>query len=120
MTDFQPGKLSASPDRESPRPAHCLQTVIRGIMKRVALWSLAFVVVDLLGFRAYTSILSGTSSFGVPQRIFGAFYLLLYAGVVVAVPILLIAAALLKGATRIPCLWGQADERGSLPEQEPP
>jgi len=116
MTDPQHGASSGNPGQESPRPAHHLQPVIRGILKRVTVWSLAFVVADLLGFRAYTSVLSGTASFGMLQSCFGALYLLLYAGVVVLVPALLIAAAFLKCATLFPSLWAQTDERGDLPE----
>jgi hypothetical protein len=61
-----------------------------------AVFSALFFAVHLLGFRQYTSILSGTSSFSFLKNTCGTVYLVLYIAVVVYVPILVIAAGLTK------------------------
>jgi hypothetical protein len=91
--------------RAKSRSDSSLTPVIRGFVKRAVLWSLAFGVAHLLGLRAYTSMLSGTS---VPERlhiVLGMTYIVLYLGFVFLVPMLLIAAGLLKGGTRARRLW---------------
>lgn len=82
-----------------------LGPAIRGLLVRAVLWSLAFGVAHLLGFRAFTSFLSGTADFGILQRLFGAAYLVLYAAFVLLVPILIIAAGLMRGAALTSGLW---------------
>lgn len=61
------------------------------------LFSVLFAAVHLLGFRTYTSILSGTGSLGTWEKLCGAAYIALYACFVILVPMRIIAAALLKG-----------------------
>ena len=73
------------------------ERVIHAFLKRAVWWSAAFVVASLAGLRAYTSLLSGTASVEVVPVVFGVTYLLLYAGLVFLVPVLVIAAGLLKG-----------------------
>ena len=58
--------------------------------------SLCFGATHLLGWREYTSVLSGTASFGTLPRLAGAIYAVFYTLFVVYVPILLIAAILAK------------------------
>jgi len=70
----------------------------RGMLVRAALVVATFVVCHALGFRAYTSVLSGTAAVaGMHHTVLGAvglFYVLLYIGAVVLAPILVIAAIL--------------------------
>ncbi len=73
-----------------------LSGIIRGLLFRAALWSLAFGVAHLFGLRTYTSLLSGTGSLSPLESVYGAIYLVLYAGFVTLIPTLLIAAGLLK------------------------
>jgi hypothetical protein len=72
----------------------------RGLVTSAALLTGLFLVLHLCGLRENLSFLCGTSPTGNPadQRAFywGAVYLLLYFGVVLVAPILLIAAGLLK------------------------
>jgi hypothetical protein len=70
-------------------------SVNRRFLLRAALWSLAFGIAHLLGFREYTAVLSGTASLGAVQVVFAGVYLVLYLGFVFLVPALLIAPALL-------------------------
>ncbi len=91
--------------QETTGPDCRLGPVIRELLLRVVLWSLLFGVVHMLGFRAYTSLLSGTADFGLLQRLFGAVYLVLYAVFVLLVPVLIIAAGLLKGGMLTRRLW---------------
>ena len=58
--------------------------------------SLCFGLTHLLGWREFTSILSGTASFGALPRLAGVIYAVFYTLFVVYVPILLIAAGLSK------------------------
>ncbi len=94
-----PSKNSLSPvNKIVTSGASCcdLSGIIRGLLFRAALWSLAFGVAHLFGLRTYTSLLSGTGSLSPLESVFGAIYLVLYAGFVTLIPILLIAAGLLK------------------------
>jgi len=70
---------------------------VRGFVRRALVWAALFGVAQLVGLRAYTSMLSGTV---VPEKthiFLGMLYIVLYLGFVFLVPTLLIAAALLKG-----------------------
>jgi hypothetical protein len=60
--------------------------------------SIFFLVVHLLGFREYTSILSGTGSFNTWKQYYGTLYIILYNCFVLIVPILLIATTFLQCA----------------------
>ncbi len=68
-------------------------------VKRFTMYALVltvlFACVHLLGFREYTSILSGTASFGTKYQYYGVLYLLLYICFVVIVPILLTGSLLI-------------------------
>ena len=75
-----------------------LESLVRAFLVRAVLWCVVFGAAHLLGFRAYTSVLSGASSYGVVQRLSGATYIVFYVGLVGLVPVLIIGAALLKGA----------------------
>jgi amino acid permease len=68
----------------------------RRFLHSAAVFSALFCVIHLLGFRQYTSILSGTASFSFIKNACGVIYLVLYIAVVVYVPILVIAAGLTK------------------------
>ena len=61
------------------------------------LLSAIFLTLNLLGFRKYTSILSGTGSFSTWYQCCGVIYILFHISFVGIVPILLIASALIKG-----------------------
>ena len=73
----------------------------RRLVGYAVVFSVFFLIVHGLGFREYTSILSGTCAFGWWEQRFGVVYILLYGCFVLIVPILLIAAALLKGAAAL-------------------
>jgi len=75
-----------------------LNPLVRAFLVRAVLWCVAFGAVHLLGFRIYTSLLSGTSSHGMVQQVLGVTYIVLYAGVVFLVPVLVIAAVLVQCA----------------------
>ena len=83
---------------------HPLRPAIRGLLKRAALCALTFVLAHLLGFRSYTSLLSGTSSFGMCQSLCGVAYLVFYVGFVYVMPVLLIAACFLQAVVLIGAL----------------
>jgi len=113
------GGSSPNDTGRAPRcPEHPLRRIIRGFVKRAVLWSLAFCVAHLLGFRAYMSLLSGTAPLGQMERAFGATYLVLYVGFVFLVPVLLIAAGLLKGVELIGGPWPRAGKRSDSSESE--
>ena len=98
--------MNNSPDvashAEGAQPAARLGSrfdpLVRALLVRAVLWCVAFGAAHLLGLRAYTSLLSGTSSHGMVQQVLGVAYIVLYLGLVFLVPILTIAAVLLKGA----------------------
>ena len=113
MINRQDGSSSNGTAEAIPRSDHPLRPYIRGFFIRAVLWSLAFGVVHLLGFRAYTSMLSGTGSVAILQRLAGAAYLLLYAGFVFLVPVLLIAAGLVKGLALTSGPWMRTISRDS-------
>lgn len=71
------------------------------LLRRAADYSLLFGLVHILGFREYTSLLSGTGSFDVLPVVLGTAYLVLYICFVLGAPACVIAAALLKGADLI-------------------
>ena len=75
---------------------HPLKHVIRWFIIGALLCILAFSLVHLLGFREYTSFLSGTGSLKEEDIVNGMVYIVMYAGFVIAAPVLLIAACLLK------------------------
>jgi hypothetical protein len=75
---------------------HCWRTLARAFAFRAAVLCALFLVVHLLGFRRYTSFLSGTATLDYLPLLGGAVYILLYILFVVGVPVLLIAAALAK------------------------
>jgi hypothetical protein len=60
-----------------------------------------FLIVHLLGWREYTNILSGTGQIAAWQMFCGLSYMLLYICFVGIVPILVIAAGLLRGGVII-------------------
>ena len=62
--------------------------------------SVPFLIVHLLGFRQYTSVLSGTASFGTLRSAAGLAYLAAYFLFVVCAPILAIAAGLARAVDR--------------------
>jgi len=76
----------------------------RGLVLRAAIVALVFALAHAAGLRAYTSILSGTSPTGNAAdgwaALLGCIYVLLYFAFILAVPIALIAAALMALATR--------------------
>jgi membrane protease YdiL (CAAX protease family) len=70
----------------------------RGFLHAAAILSLLFAIAHALGWRAYTTIISGTVPDGVASvrlgMAAGATYALLYFAFVLAVPILLIGSGL--------------------------
>lgn len=92
-----------------------------GLIVRAALGVLAFIVLHAVGFRAYTTILSGTSPTGEQVAYVDMLkmvaYVLSYLFSTIVAPILLIAAAALAVLQRkfIPCEQS-LEERDHLPE----
>lgn len=84
--------------QEARRLGSRLDPLARAFLVRAVLWCVAFGAVHLLGLRAYTSLLSGTSSYGMVQQVLGVTYIVLYAGLVFLVPVLVIAAVLVECA----------------------
>jgi uncharacterized membrane protein len=82
----------------APRLGSRLDPLVRAFLVRAVLWCVAFGAAHLLGLRAYTSLLSGTSSYGMVQQVLGVAYIVLYAGLVFFVPVLVIAALLVQCA----------------------
>ena len=85
-----------NPAQAASLPAHPLKPVIRRLVRNAPLLGIAFVLVHFLGFEKYVSVLSGTASFGIFQRMAGALYAVLYLCTVFLAPVLLVAAALLE------------------------
>ncbi|MHB9139871.1 MAG: hypothetical protein ACYC4Q_10770 [Victivallaceae bacterium] len=85
-----------NPAQAASLPAHPLKPTIRRFVRDALLLAIAFALVHFLGFEKYVSVLSGTASFGIFQRMAGALYAVLYLCAVFLSPVLLIAAALLK------------------------
>ncbi|MBT7165291.1 MAG: hypothetical protein HN904_21105 [Victivallales bacterium] len=71
----------------------------RRFLRDAVVLSVLFLIAHLLGLRQYTSVLSGTASFGSLQRLGGVVYLALYSLFVVCVPVLVIAAGLARTLT---------------------
>ncbi len=63
--------------------------------------SVLFTCTHMLGFREYTSVLSGTASFNAWSQYCGVLYLLLYLSFVVIIPILLISSIFLAAFKRL-------------------
>ena len=70
----------------------------RWFLIRAALLAILFAAAHVCGWRAYTSVLSGTASPDVVPALCGVLYIALYAGCVIVVPMFVIAALLLKAA----------------------
>lgn len=75
---------------------HCWRSLARAFAIRAVTLGALFLVAHLLGFRRYTSFLSGTATFNYLQLLGGAVYIMLYGLFVACVPVLLIAATLAK------------------------
>jgi hypothetical protein len=92
-----------------------------GLIVRAALGVLAFIVLHAIGFRAYTTLLSGTSPTGEQVAYVDMLkmvaYVLSYLFSTVVAPILLIAAAALAVLQRKFITCEQSlEERDDLPE----
>jgi hypothetical protein len=93
-----------------------------GLIARAALGVLAFIVLHAIGFRAYTTILSGTSPTGEQVAYVDMLkmvaYVLSYLFSTILAPILLIAAVLLTVLQRKFVKSGRSsEERDDLPLQ---
>lgn len=77
----------------------------RGLLIRAAIISVVYLLARLAGLREYTTIISGTSPTGDVSDWWsaglGVLYVTLYLAFVLAVPVLLIAAALLTAWFRL-------------------
>ena len=98
MTDLQDMTSPVPAADESPRSGCRSASLARAFVVRAVLWAVAFGIAHLLGFKAYTAILSGTTPYGTVQHVLGLVYIVLYVGLVFLVPVLIIAAVLVKGA----------------------
>ena len=74
---------------------------IRWLLLRAVIWTVAFAVAHVFGLRSYTSVLSGIAPFGSAACWGGVVYLVLYGGLVIGVPILVIAAGLIHAWDRV-------------------
>ena len=88
--------FSENTDQAASLLHHPLKRTIWRFLRNAVLLVAAFALVHLLGFKEYISVLSGTASYGICQRMFGALYLVLYMGFVFMTPVLIIAAGLLQ------------------------
>ena len=77
-------------------PVHPLKPVIRHLLKNAAMCAIIFLLAHLLGLREYTSVMSGTASFGTFKSLLGIIYFMLYLGFVFLMPVFIIAAGLLE------------------------
>lgn len=93
--------------KEQDQPC-CQRSLARAFALRAVTLCALFLVAHLLGFRRYTSFLSGTATFNYLQLLGGVVYILLYGLFVACVPVLLIAAALDK-ALKSWRRWRQRD-----------
>ena len=91
-------KIAAAenPVQASSPPVHPLKPVIRHLLKNAAMCAIIFLLAHLLGLREYTSVLSGTASFGTFKSLLGIIYFMLYLGFVFLTPVFIIAAGLLE------------------------
>ncbi len=71
------------------------------LLLRAAICTVLFCVAHLLGFRQYTSLVSGTVPLNYTCRLCGVTYIIMYAGIVLVAPICLIAAAILAAMERV-------------------
>ena len=90
--------MNAPVDMLSSRVLSWHQRPVVRLLLRVVICTILFCAAHLLGFRQYTALLSGTMEMDLTCRLCGAAYILLYAGMVLMVPIWLIAAAILAVA----------------------
>ncbi len=87
----------------------------KGLVLRAAALTLLFALCHLAGWREHTSFLSGTAA---PESsleatmIYGLIYIVAYIGLVVLVPVLLLAAGLLG---LVQCLLGWRQARADHP-----
>ena len=75
-----------------------------GLLKAAVTLAVGYLVLHLLGWREYTSFLSGTiapGAVGMRQAMMGAFYVFAYFGFVLIVPILLLASGIFSLSLRI-------------------
>lgn len=63
-----------------------------GLLDRAITLTAMFLAVHFAGFRRYTSFISGTINDDVSCNVLGVGYFILYASVIIAVPILIIAS----------------------------
>jgi hypothetical protein len=77
-----------------------------------------FLAAHLAGWRSYTGALSGTGPRDPTQAYRGAAYVILYVGATVVVPILLIAAALVRGLSAIVRRPPDAEETPASGEEQ--
>jgi len=94
----QPSAGSPNQETQQPKPRRGL---VYALLIRAVLLSVAYVVVHLFGLRAYTSLLSGTGDINWLKAFVCLTYLSLHAAFYLLVPVLLIAALLLKGMEAI-------------------
>ncbi len=91
-----------------------------GLVARAVILFLAFVLLHAMGFRHYTTVLSGTSPTGGPVGMFEVIvattYMVSYFGVTVAAPILLIASLVLNLLQR---LYGASHEQNDDGDEKP-
>ncbi|HUS63863.1 MAG TPA: hypothetical protein VMZ28_04930 [Kofleriaceae bacterium] len=76
-----------------------------GLLGRAAILLAAFGACHLAGWRDLTSVLSGTPPGSTLAALGGVLYLVFYFAAVIGVPVLIIAAGLLKVALR----WARPD-----------
>jgi hypothetical protein len=72
-----------------------------GLLLRAAIIAAAYLLAHAAGLREYVCILSGTNPAGSPGSgpvLLGVIYVLLYLGLTIAVPVLVLAAAFLAGS----------------------
>ena len=79
----------------------------RRMFRRAVVYALLFGIARVLGWRDYTSVLSGTAFFDPLRQYLGVAYLVLYAAALLAVPPCLATAAVLALLERRSRLRGE-------------
>ena len=91
------------------------------LLEWAGLLTVLFIIAHLAGLRDFTSVLNGTVGSTTMDwntaALLGVAYVLIYLGVVLVVPILVLAALILKIWRKILATKGAADESRANPEK---
>jgi hypothetical protein len=104
------------PSRSSSAPQHTLPSA-QYLLEWAAFLTALFLIVQLAGLREFTSVLNGTIGSThlswQTAAFLGAAYIFIYLGFVLFVPVLILAALILKLWQRVVATKGIASESGA-------